>query len=148
MKPGPVAIFVSKKEGKIFVRKGFEPVFDVPVKIDRPDLPLGTHIYTATDLKDDGLTMNWIVVSLPSEAKAEPRAESKPGKGKRAAAKPASAPVAASASATEALDRIELPAEARDRLAEMLSPGAALIISDKGLGYQTGKGTEFIVLSR
>jgi lipoprotein-anchoring transpeptidase ErfK/SrfK len=148
LKPGPVAIFVSKKEGKIFVRKGFEPVFDVPVKIDRPDLPLGTHIYTATDLKDDGLTMNWIVVSLPSEAKAEPRAESKPGKGKRAAAKPASAPVAASASATEALDRIELPAEARDRLAEMLSPGAALIISDKGLGYQTGKGTEFIVLSR
>jgi len=64
------------------------------------------------------------------------------------AAKPAPAPVVASTSATEALDRVELPAEALERLAEMLSPGAALIISDKGLGPQTGKGTEFIVLQR
>ncbi len=149
LKPGPVAVFISRKEGKLVVRKGFEPVFDIPVKIDRPELPLGTQVYTASALKDDGLAMNWIAVSLPPEARAaEPRADSKRGKGKNQAAKPAPAPAVASTSAIEALDRIELPAEALERLAEMLSPGAALIISDKGLGYQTGKGTEFIVLSR
>jgi hypothetical protein len=57
-------------------------------------------------------------------------------------------PSVGTATATEALDRVEIPAEAADRLAEMIGPGASLIISDKGLGYQTGKGTDFIVLSR
>jgi hypothetical protein len=30
----------------------------------------------------------------------------------------------------------------------LMSPGASLIISDKGLGPETGKGTDFIVLTR
>jgi L,D-transpeptidase catalytic domain len=151
LKPGPVAIFISKKEGKLFVRKGFEPVFDVPVRIENPEIPLGTHIYTATENKDGDLAMHWMAVSLPADARAEPRADTKRGKtrGEKPAAKPApAAAVAASSSATEALDRVELPAEALERLAELLTPGASLIISDKGLGHQTGKGTEFIVLSR
>jgi hypothetical protein len=29
-----------------------------------------------------------------------------------------------------------------------MSPGASLIISDQGLGSETGKGTDFIVLTR
>ena len=29
-----------------------------------------------------------------------------------------------------------------------MSPGASLIISDKGIGGETGKGTDFIVLTR
>ena len=29
-----------------------------------------------------------------------------------------------------------------------MSPGASLIISDKGIGAETGKGTDFIVLTR
>ncbi len=151
LKPGPVAIFISRKEGKLFVRKGFDPVFDVPVKIENPDLPLGTHVYTATDAKDDGLRLNWMAVSLPAENRPDPRADNKRAKarGEKPVAKPAApAPAMGSSSATEALDRVELPAEAVDRLAEMLSPGASLIISDKGLGPQTGKGTDFIVLSR
>ena len=50
LKPGPISVFVSRKEGKLFVRKGFEPVFDVPVTIERPDQPLGTHVFTALGL--------------------------------------------------------------------------------------------------
>ena len=46
-------MFVSRKEGKLFVRKGFEPVFDVPVTIERPERPLGTHVFTALAFKDD-----------------------------------------------------------------------------------------------
>jgi hypothetical protein len=29
-----------------------------------------------------------------------------------------------------------------------MSPGASLVISDQGLGPETGKGTDFIVLTR
>jgi hypothetical protein len=45
LKSGRISVFVSRKEGKLFVRKGFEPVFDVPVTFERPDQPLGTHVY-------------------------------------------------------------------------------------------------------
>jgi hypothetical protein len=50
--------------------------------------------------------------------------------------------------ATAALDRIEIPAETVARISELLTPGASLIISDQGLGPETGKETDFIVLTR
>src|SRR5262245_4543242 len=46
--PGPISLFVSRKLGKLFVRKGFAPVLDAPVTIARPDVPLGTHVFTAS----------------------------------------------------------------------------------------------------
>ena len=52
------------------------------------------------------------------------------------------------ASAAEALNRIQMPKEAVDRIGEILSPGSSLVISDEGLGRETGRYTEFIVLSR
>ena len=71
LKPGPVSVFISRKEGKLFVRKGFEPVFDVPVAIDHPELPLGTHVFTAMDVKDD--SARWSVVSMTPKAAAAVR---------------------------------------------------------------------------
>jgi hypothetical protein len=53
-----------------------------------------------------------------------------------------------SSTATEALDRVTIPQEAIDRISELMSPGASLIISDQGLGPETGQGTDFIVLAR
>src|SRR5262249_39556134 len=44
---GQVAVFVSRKEQKIFVRQGFVPLFDMPIVIEQPDQPLGTHVFTA-----------------------------------------------------------------------------------------------------
>ena len=48
----------------------------------------------------------------------------------------------------QALDRVNIPAQALGRISELMSPGASLIISDQGLGPETGKGTDFIVLTR
>jgi hypothetical protein len=45
------------------------------------------------------------------------------------------------------LDRVAIPQEALDRISALMSPGASLIISDLGLGPETGKGTDFIVLA-
>src|SRR5207248_2750404 len=41
-----VSVFVSRKAGKLFVRQGFTPLFDVPVNIRDPEQPLGTHVFT------------------------------------------------------------------------------------------------------
>ena len=50
---GQVAVFVSRKEKKIFVRQGFVPLFDMPIEIVNPDRPLGTHLFTALELQAD-----------------------------------------------------------------------------------------------
>ncbi|MET0631554.1 MAG: L,D-transpeptidase, partial [Xanthobacteraceae bacterium] len=42
----------------------------------------------------------------------------------------------------------QMPPEAVERIAELLSPGSSLVISDEGLGRETGRMTEFIVLTR
>ncbi len=47
-----------------------------------------------------------------------------------------------------ALDRITIPPDALDQISELMSVGASLIISDQGLGPETGKGTDFVVLTR
>jgi hypothetical protein len=37
--------------------------------------------------------------------------------------------------------------EAVDRIGELLIPGSSLVVSDTGLGLETGRRTEFIVLT-
>jgi len=137
LKAGPISVFISRKEGKLYVRKGFEPVFDTPVTFEQPEKPLGTHVYTALAVKDDNTTMRWDVVTMPGGAAPA----KKPEKGVREYTGPAS-------NATEALDRVNIPQDARDHISELMSPGASVIISDQGLGPETGKDTDFIVLTR
>ena len=127
LKPGPVSVFISRKDGKLFVRKGFEPLFDIPVEIERPDLPLGTHVFTAIARKDDTASLRWTVVSMGSSQKTAPVSHP---------------------NAVAALDRITIPQAALDRISELAAPGASLIISDQGLSQETGIGTDFIVLTR
>jgi hypothetical protein len=54
----------------------------------------------------------------------------------------------APSTAAEALARIQMPEEAVDRISEILIPGSSLLVSDEGLGRETGRYTEFIVLTR
>jgi len=141
LKPGPVSVFISRKEGKLFVRKGFEPVFDVPVTFEQPDQPLGTHVFTALALNDDNTTLRWNVMSMPGGASAPAKKAEKGKKVEVAVTTPAS-------NATDALNRVNIPQDAIERISRLMSPGASLIISDKGISGETGKGTDFIVLTR
>ena len=45
-------------------------------------------------------------------------------------------------------DRIEIPPEVSEAIAQMIIPGSSLIISDQGLGDETADGTDFIVVTR
>jgi lipoprotein-anchoring transpeptidase ErfK/SrfK len=148
---GHIAVFVSRKEKKVFVRQGFEPLFDMPVEIANPDQPLGTHVFTALELLD-GARMRWNVLSI---ANAEPRGSRRTivretRRGRRLIDVAPERPVDAKpvSTAAEALDRITLPQEAIDRISELLIPGSSLVISDYGLGGETGRSTEFIVVTR
>jgi hypothetical protein len=57
-------------------------------------------------------------------------------------------PTMPTSNATDALNRVTIPQDAIDRISRLMSPGASLIISDKGISGETGKGTDFIVLTR
>jgi hypothetical protein len=70
------------------------------------------------------------------------------GSRSRRVQKTAAPAVPRTASAAEALDRVEIPAPALARISALMSQGATLIISDQGLGPETGNETDFIVLTR
>jgi lipoprotein-anchoring transpeptidase ErfK/SrfK len=120
LRPGPISILVSQRDQRMYVRKGLEPVFDFPITIARTSRPLGTHVFTAIAQNDDEKSLRWTVVTMPSTLPAIPTRA--PAKSQLLMA------------AKEALDRLELPSEATDRVSALMSVGATLIITDQGLG--------------
>jgi L,D-transpeptidase-like protein len=152
----PIAIFVSRKTKTIYVRQDFSPLFDAPVTIVHPDEPLGTHVFTAMDYLDDHASFRWNVVSLPGEpTKATLQSESerklsKFAKARRREDSGAEARFVPPPPQTpqQALARIDIPQDAIDQISQLIVPGSSLIISDQGLGDETGEGTDFIVVAR
>jgi hypothetical protein len=152
----PIAVFVSRKEQRIYVRQNFEPMFDAAVIIEHPEQPLGTHLFTAMAYLDDGSTFRWDVVSLPAEAPKSKRNEEgdarseRHGKGRHeeGSAAKLSGDLPPPQTPAEALARIEIPQDIVARISELMVPGSSLIVSDHGLGDETGEGTDFVVVTR
>ena len=141
----PVSVLISKKDRQIYVRQALSPLFDAPIEIRDPDTPLGSHLYIATAAKEDGSSLRWSVVSMP-EARTERR--------KNLASADAKADISwdwrpVGASPSEALERVDIPKDVRDRIAERLWTGASLIISDQPVSGETGNdGTDLTIKLR
>jgi len=150
-RPGQIAVFVSRKDSKLYVRENFKPQFDVPITIAPSDRPLGTHVFTAEADKKDPNLLRWSVVSLPVTARNAARTDEDDRAARRrkvAGGAPAEAkPLPVPNSAAEALDRITIAPEAMARIAEVLTTGSSIVVSDHGInqGGETGEGTDFIV---
>ncbi len=151
LRPGPISVYVSRKLGRLFVRKGFAEVFEAPVTIERPDEPLGTHVFTALEARDDG-TMRWNVASLPTDRVVKPgkylMTTTARGEKLRKELSPPTHEVQPPGDPNAALERVTFSDEVLARIAPLMTPGATLIISDLGQSFETGKGTDFIVLTR
>ena len=50
----PISVFVSRKLSRLFVRQRYTPLFDVPIKVETPERPLGTHLFTLLELQNEG----------------------------------------------------------------------------------------------
>ena len=145
---GQIAVFVSKKDGKLYVRQNFAPLFDVPVTISPSDRPLGTHVFTAQTDKDDANLLHWSVVSMPVVARyaAQQDDDERASRRRKTTGAIEVKPVPHPDSAAEALDRLSIPADAMARINEALSTGGSIIVSDQGInGGETGEGTDFII---
>jgi len=150
----PISVFVSLNENKLYVRQGWKPLFDAPVSFERPEQPIGTHVYTAMGAKADG-GLRWTVVSIPSafrrvaEAKEAKSATKSFDSGRKGRHEPAATAVEiVGPSPSAALDRIVMTPELIERISEMITPGSSLIVSDNKLSDETGDYTDFIVLTR
>jgi L,D-transpeptidase catalytic domain len=154
-KKTPISIFISRKRQRLYIRQDLEPLFDTPIVIAQPEAPFDTYVFTALEFTGgDRTTMRWNVVSLPAEApKRAHYVEERPRNGKHdrshrreiedetTASPPSSSPA-------QVLARIEIPPEVIEAISQMILPGSSLIVSDQGLGDETGEGTDFIVVTR
>jgi hypothetical protein len=138
----PVSVFISRATQRLYVRQAREPLFDAPVAIADPGRPLGTYVFTALAYAKGETDLRWTAVSMYRSG-GERKAEA----GRRADGHRHAGPARADLpGARQALDRITIPQEARERIAEVAAPGTSLIVSDESLSKETGKATGFIVL--
>jgi hypothetical protein len=151
----PVSIFVSRKERRVFVRQGFEPVFEADVEILEPQVPLGTHVFTAVAPPAEGGAMKWVALTVPGQVSGQARSDapvtpSTPSAGRSSSSVRTTEvrAVSLSGNAGKALDRVKLSDEVLQKISEKLWIGASVIISDHGMSTETGKGTDFVVLTK
>jgi lipoprotein-anchoring transpeptidase ErfK/SrfK len=145
---GQIAVFISRKDSKLYVRQNFSPLFEVPVTIGPSDRPLGTHVFTADVDKTDSNLLHWSVVTLPVSSRSAMHAddEERPSRRRKNGAAAEAKPIPLPDSPAEALDRITIPADAMARVSDALTSGGSIIVSDQGINQgDTGEGTDFIV---
>ena len=153
-KKNPISIFVSRKRQRLYIRQDFEPLFDVPVTIAEPESPLGTHVFTALEFTGSEHTiLRWNVVSLPGEPPkrvryVEERRDRHGRVRRREIEEERASDTPPPQSPAQVLARIEISPEVSEAIAQMIGPGSALIVSDQGLGDETGEGTDFDVVTR
>jgi L,D-transpeptidase-like protein len=135
----PISIFISRKTQRLYIRQAFQPILDIPVTIQDADRPIGTHIFTA--IERTGAEIRWSVVSLVADSGNEAN-----GTGRESRGAAVTAPSTDLSTAKAALDRVVIPQETVDRIAEIVSPRSSLIISDEALSSETGEGTDFVVI--
>ena len=144
----PISILVSRKSNTLYVRHGFKHLFEAPVTIRDPEELLGTHVFTLMRSRLGDAPFRWTVMSIPESS---PRARQGSTTRSKSAIKHMVETTPREPSpekANAALDRIEMPPDAVERIAELLTPGSSLIVTDYGISSESGPDTDFIVETR
>jgi hypothetical protein len=143
----PIAVLVSLRSKRIYVRQGFEPVLEAPIDVAPLPGPVGTHVFTAMRYGSDPNTFDWRLVSAqtPPESKAFPERGRKRGrKSGDADELPLNLRLA-----NAALGAFTIPDDILATITERARPGSSLIVSDRELPLnENGSGTEFVVLTK
>ncbi len=124
--------------GQLLVRRDFTPLFEAPVTITEPEIALGAHFYQFQDIDATTGKGNWFALSLDNVIPKSMKARLGITLDDDALAYNA---------ATRVLDRIQMTAELREQVEDVLAPGSSLTVSDMGLGPETGRGTDFVTIT-
>jgi hypothetical protein len=143
----PLSVFISRKTGRVYVRQGWASVHEAAVTFKDPEMPLGTHLYVAMGPRENGKAMRWLSVSMPPELRAKDD-QRRTRRGDRHQPPALHSEARVRDTAASALERVELSEETRAFIADRVWTGATLIISEHGLGNETGVYTDFIVQTK
>jgi hypothetical protein len=127
LRPGPLSIPISQRDQRMYVRKDVKPLFDIPIAIANSGQLLGSHLFMVTAQDEDKKNLRWTVVSMPSTLQANSQT---------------------AASAKEALDRLEIPKDAVDRISALISVGATIIVTDQGLNRHSTLDSDYMISTR
>lgn len=119
----PLTVYVSRKENRAYLRQGLAPLMEGEVTIDDILAPIGTHVFTAVHVDETGAKLAWTALTVPETGQP-------------------------THSAAAALSRIRFAPKLTDEISRRLWPGATIIVSDYAISGETGKGTDFIVLTK
>src|SRR6476660_5464188 len=64
-KTAPVSVFISRKTQRLYVRQGFQPMFESEVTIRDPQAAIGTLVFSALDYTDNEATdLRWTALAM------------------------------------------------------------------------------------
>src|SRR5262245_21916332 len=106
-KPVPISVFISRKLSRLFVRQGFKPLFESPIRIEDPERALGTHVFTVMTPGNEDAAPRWTVVSMPEKPADTPGAAQRRTPGKHLVEI-----IPSPDKANAALSRIDIPPDA------------------------------------
>ncbi|MGI9393936.1 MAG: L,D-transpeptidase [Boseongicola sp.] len=122
------SIMISGADRKAYLMRNGEIEFETPIRITRPNEPLGTHVYALIGPSADGRHLKWLSFGIGGS----------PNQG---------TPV--SRWSDETLARIELPDRRRAmEVAETLRPGTTLLVTDFAATPETRTGPDFVVITQ
>ncbi|MEM9330568.1 MAG: L,D-transpeptidase family protein [Pseudomonadota bacterium] len=138
------ALYSKAKEirpanGRIMVRQHHRTVYDAEIQIKSPEIPLGSHLLTASGFNKEKSKTDWLYVSLKDRVQTQLNLKSAHSVD----------PTTKRRSVHAALSRIVMTNQVRRQISRLLTQGSSIAISDNGLSIETGaKGTDFIVLTK
>ncbi|MGV3633388.1 MAG: L,D-transpeptidase [Pseudorhodoplanes sp.] len=152
---GAISVFISKKDKRLYVRQHFIPLFSAPVSFKDDKASFGTHVFSALEKDGSDKELRWLAVTMPHELPKAEKVKTRVvidrfGRQVEVPLKPQGKvpePIP-SLGAAAVLDQIEIAPDVIERISEYVAPGASLIVSDHGLGHETGLYTDFIVVTR
>lgn len=140
----PVSVLVSRARSRIYLRQNFEPLGEIAFDVKDPKLPIGTHVFKATGYAEDGERLLWTATTVEDPSFPKRRASTTTG---RLGPLTLSERIDLRQLAEAAIDRVPLPPEVLARIAPALQPGSSIIITDRSPSSETGKGTDFVILT-
>ncbi len=139
----PISVFISRRAGKLYIRQARYPIAEFPVTFRDPNRVLGTHVFTAMDTNAHG-GVSWSFVTIEGP-EAPISAPIKLKKGEKANQ---TVPRNDKPYAMAALDQVQIPQDALERILPYVQAGSSLLISDLGPSIETGPHTDFVVQTK
>lgn len=124
--------------GAIMVRQNFRPLFEGPALIAEPEEALGVHFFTANAIDRISGKADWFGMTLEEDLSKQTKRRYGITSEKQSQSFDA---------AGQALNRITIPDDIRQRIEDLLTAGSSLTISDTGVGPETGNETDFITIT-